>query len=768
MSSSSILGARIPQVDALEKAVGQAIFTADISFPRMLMAKVVRSPIAHGIIRNIDVSRALKVKGVRAIVTGADAPYRYNLPLRDQPFLAIDRVRYVGEAVAAIAADDEDVAEEAAALVRVDYEPLPAVFDPELARAPGAPLLHPDFKNYWLDDSLFTPVPNSNVLSHFKLRRGDIDAGFSEADEIFEGTYKAQAFNHGALEPHAAIAQVDRAGQLTLWSSQQSPWFAADDLAIALGWPVHRVRVIAPYIGGGFGAKHGLKAEPPLVALAMKTDGRPVKLVMTREEVFTAAGVRGAVMVKQRSGVKRNGSIVARKTEVIWDTGAYADVGPLLCRNGSYSATGPYKIPNQWIDGYCVYTNKVVTSAFRSYGIMEMAFAYELHMDEIARGLGIDPVELRRRHLIHDGDETATGELPQAVGLKPTLEACVTAMKWDRPKVPGRGRSIVSTAKSSVAPSGSSSFIQMNDDGTFNVMCSTTEMGQGSRTVMTQLAAEAVGARLEDVKLIASDTAVTPPDRSTSSSRSTFNMGNAIIRASTDAKEQILDKAAELLGAPREDLDVGDSTVFVRGSSNRFCSFKQIAGVRAGSPYGPVVGRGSYVPANTTPFILETGQGRRITAFWLYSAQGVELSVDTDTGKITLHRIVSAHDTGRTLNLASCEGQVEGGVSIGCSTGLLEDLILDENGKVVNASIGEYLMASSFDIPPITSVLVEVPHPEGPYGAKGIGEGPTTGIAAAVANAVEDAIGVRIRDLPITPEKILRALGKLPVHESRK
>jgi CO/xanthine dehydrogenase Mo-binding subunit len=768
MSSSSILGARLPQVDALEKAVGQAVFAADISFPRMLMAKVVRSPIAHGIIRNIDVSRALKVKGVRTIVTGADAPYRYNLPLRDQPFLAIDRVRYVGEAVAAVAADDEDVAEEAAALVHVDYERLPAVFDPELARLPGAPLLHPDFKNYWLDDSLFTPIPNSNVLSHFKLRRGDIEAGFGEADEIFEGTYKAQAFNHGALEPHAAIAQVDRAGQLTLWSSQQSPWFAADDLAIALGWPVHRVRVIAPYLGGGFGAKHGLKAEPPLVALAMKTDGRPVKLVMTREEVFTAAGVRGAVIVKQRSGVKRDGSIVARKTEVIWDTGAYADVGPLLCRNGSYSATGPYKIPNQWIDGYCVYTNKVVTSAFRSYGIMEMAFAYESHMDEIARGLGIDPVELRRRHLIEDGDETATGERPRAVGLKPTLEACVTAMKWDRPKTPGRGRAIVSTAKSSVAPSGSSSFIQMNDDGTFNVMCSTTEMGQGSRTVMTQLAAEAVGARLEDVKLIASDTAVTPPDRSTSSSRSTFNMGNAIIRASTDAKEQILDKAAELLGAPREDLEVGDSTVSVRGSSNRFCSFKQLAGVRAGSPYGPVVGRGSYVPVNTTPFILETGQGRRITAFWLYSAQGVELSVDTDTGKITLHRIVSAHDTGRTLNLASCEGQVEGGVSIGCSTGLLEDLILDENGKVVNASIGDYLMASSFDIPPITAVLVEIPHPEGPYGAKGIGEGPTTGIAAAVANAVEDAIGVRIRDLPITPEKILRALGKLPMHESRK
>jgi CO/xanthine dehydrogenase Mo-binding subunit len=761
MTVSTAIGVS-PQVDALEKVTGRAVFTADIAFARMLTARIVRSPIAHGVIRNIDVTRARQVRGVRAIVTGAEVPYRYNLPLRDQPFLAIDRVRYVGEPVVGIAAEDDDAAQEAASLVRVDYDPLPAVFDPIEAMRPDAPILHPNFDSYWKDTKLFTPVPNSNMLSHFKLRKGDIDAGFAEADEIFEGTYRSQAFNHGAMEPHAVIAQYERSGQLTVWSSQQSPWFAADDLAIALGWPVHRVRVVSPFIGGGFGAKHGLKQEPPAVALALKADGRPVRLVMTREEVFTAAGVRGAVIVKLKSGVKRDGTIVARKAEVIWDTGGYADVGPLLCRNGSYSATGPYRIANQWIDGYCVYTNKVVTSAFRSYGIMEMSFAYESHTDEVARGLGIDPVEFRRRNLIQDGDETATGERNEAIGLKPALEACAQAMNWDKPKRPGVGRAIVTTAKSSVAPSGSSSFIQMNDDGTLNVLCSTTEMGQGSRTVMTQLAAEAVGARLEDVKLIQSDTAFTPPDRSTSSSRSTFNMGNAIIRAGTDTKEQILDKAAELLEAPREELEVRDSAVFVRGASNRFCSFAQLAGVRPGSPFGPIVGRGSYVPATATPFDLETGQGRRIAAFWLYSSQGVELEVDTDTGKVTIHRVVSVHDTGRTLNPVACEGQIEGGVAIACSTALLEEVILDANGKVVNASLDDYSMATSCDVPPIVPICVELPHPEGPYGAKGIGEGPTTGIAAAVANAVEDAIGVRISNLPITPEKILRALGKLP------
>jgi carbon-monoxide dehydrogenase large subunit len=362
---------------------------------------------------------------------------------------------------------------------------------------------------------------------------------------------------------------------------------------------------------------------------------------------------------------------------------------------------------------------------------------------------------------MEEGDETATGEKPKSIGLKKALDACSSAMQWEKPKKLGRGRAIVTTAKSSVAPSGSSSFIQMNDDGTINVMCSTTEMGQGSRTVMAQLAAEAIGARLEDVRVVASDTAVTPPDRSTSSSRSTFNMGNAIIRAGTDTKEQILAKAAELLEVPIENLEVHDSAVSVRGYSNRYCSFAQLAGVRPGSPYGPVVGRGSYVPTETTPFNLETGEGKRITAFWLYSSQGVELEVDIESGKIKIHRIVSVHDTGRTLNPTACEVQTEGGVAIGYSTAIFENLILDESGRVVNPGFGSYLIANSCDIPPILPVMVEVPHPEGPYGAKGIGEGPTTGIAAAVANAVEDAVGVRISDLPITPEKILRALGKL-------
>ena len=452
------------------------------------------------------------------------------------------------------------------------------------------------------------------------------------------------------------------------------------------------------------------------------------------------------------------GQLIARQAEVVWDTGAYADVGPLLCRNGSYSVTGPYRIPNQWIDGYCVYTNKLVTGAFRGYGIMEMAFAYESQMDSIARALGIDPVEMRRRNLIKDGDETATGEVLYNVGLKAALEACARAMEWERPRPPGRGKAIVTTAKSSVAPSGSAAFVRLNDDGTVTVMVSTTEMGQGSRTVMAQMAAEALGARLEDVQVLAADTLFTPPDRSTSSSRSTFHMGNAVVQAARDAREQLIKKASALLEAHPDDLEVRESRVFVKGVPDRYLTFRELAAVRPGVDMGPILGRGSFVPAGARPLDLETGQSPRITAFWLYTSQGVEVEVDRETGKVRVLRVVSVHDAGRSINPDACEAQIEGGVAQACSAALLEELVLDEEGRLLNPAFGDYLLATSKDVPPISPVIVEVPHAEGPYGAKGLGEGPTTGIAAALANAIEDATGVRIRELPLTPERVLRAL----------
>jgi CO/xanthine dehydrogenase Mo-binding subunit len=754
----SALGDRAHRKDALAKVTGAARFAADVVFPHELVARVVRSPLAHGRIVSIDVRRAARVPGVRAVITGVDAPWLYNLALRDQPPLASGRVRYVGEPVVALAAEAADAAAEAAALVEVEYEPLPVLLDAREAMRDGATLLHPEMAGY-VRDSSFLPVPGTNVCNHFRLRKGSPEEAMRGADHVFADTYYSHAIHHAALEPRATTALWDVDDQLTVWSSQQSPWFAVNDLSLALGLPQSRIRLISPYIGGGFGGKHGLVSEPIAVALARQVRGRPVKLVYGRDEEFTSGLVRGPVEIKLTTGVRGDGTMIARIAEVVWDTGAYANVGPLLCRNGSYSSTGPYRIPNQAIDGYCVYTNKIVTGAFRGYGIMEVAFAYESQMDAIAHELGLDPTELRRRNILRDGDETATGEIAQSVGLEEALERCSAVVAaWGPIETPNTGRALVVTAKSSVAPSGSSSVVRVNDDGSVTVYASTTEMGQGSETVMAQLAAETVGTRLEDVSVVRSDTAVTPPDRSTSSSRSTFHMGNAVARAATDAREQIVAKAASMLEVAEEDLEIRDGRISVRGVPEPVLSFADVAAIRPGIELGSIIGRGSFVPSKSGPMDLETGRAPHIAAFWLHSSQAVEVKVDVETGEVTVTRVASVHDTGRTLNPDACEAQTEGGVAIAVSAALLEEVLLDEHGAVVNPDFDSYRIMTARDMPRIEAAMVEVPHPEGPYGAKGMGEGPTTGIAAAIANAVERAVGVRIRTLPITAEKVLAAL----------
>jgi CO/xanthine dehydrogenase Mo-binding subunit len=753
------LGERPPRKDALSKVTGAARFAADLVHPHELVAHVVRSPIAHGRIVSVDTARAARVAGVRAVITGADAPWLYNLALRDQPPLATHRVRYVGEPVVALAAEDPDSAAEAAGLVEVEYEPLPALLDPREAMRDGAVLLHPDLESYARDNS-FTPIPGTNICNHFRLGKGNPDKAMREADHVFEDTYYSHAIQHAALEPRATTALWDLDDRLTLWSSQQSPWFALNDLSIALGLPQSRIRLVSPYIGGGFGGKHGLGSEPVAVALARSVRGRPVKLVYSRDDEFMAGLVRGAVHIKLKTGVRADGTIVARVAEVVWDTGAYANVGPLLCRNGSYSSTGPYRIPNQAIDGYCVYTNKIVTGAFRGYGIMEMAFAYESQMDSIARALDIDATDLRRRNVLRDGDETSTGEVAQSVGLEAALDRCAeTIAGWGPVERPNTGRAIVVTAKSSVAPSGSSALVRLNDDGSVTTYVSTTEMGQGSQTVMAQLTAETMQARLEDVSVVSSDTAMTPPDRSTSSSRSTFHMGNAVTRAATDAREQILEKAARMLEVGERDLVIADGMVSVRGVPEARLTFAELASIRPGLDLGSIVGRGSFVPSESSPMDLKTGYAPHIAAFWLYSSQAVEVTVDVETGQVQVTRVASVHDTGRTLNPDLCEAQTEGGVGMALSAALLEEVLLDGDGAVGNPDFDSYRIMTAADMPPIEAAMVEVPHPNGPYGAKGMGEGPTTGIAAAIANAVEDAVGVRIRTLPLTPEKVLAALG---------
>ena len=754
--SPVVVGRSVPRLDGVEKVTGSAVFTADLDMPRMLIAKVLRSPVPHARIRRIDTSKAARLAGVHAIVTGPDYPYRYNIALRDQPFLAIDKVRYVGEPVVAVAAVDRDTAEDAIALIAVEYEELPALFDPFRAMEPDAPLIHEDLGSY-RHEPAFRPVPGTNICNHFKLRRGDVERAFGEADEIVEGGYYSHPIQHCPLEPHAAIAQFDASGRLTVWTANQSPWFAASDLSAALGLPTTKIRVIAPYLGGGFGAKHGLKMEPLVVALASQTGGRPVKLVYTREEEFACTVQRGPVHTWIKSGVTRDGRLVAMQTRVVWDTGAYADVGPLLCRNASYASTGPYAVPNQQIDGYCVYTNKPLSGAFRGYGVMEVGWAYESHMDVVAERLRMDRLEFRLKNALEEGAISSTGQRLQSVGVKECLRRAAQAIGWGKRTGPNRGKSIVCTYKQSHAPTGSAAFVKVNDDGGVTLMTSTTEIGQGSKTVLAQLVAEELGVPAGSVEVVMSDTSVTPSDRSTTSSRSTYHMGNAVKRAAADVRAQLLRSAADLLEASPEDIELRDGTAAVRGAPDRAVTLRQVVAPRPGGRFGPVLGHGSFLPQGTTGLDLETGQGGRVTAFWMFSAQAAEVEVDPETGGVTVLKFVSAHDVGKALHPQNCEGQIQGGVMTGLGSALMEEVKI-QDGEVANPSFAEYRVPTSQDVPEIVPIIVEVPHEEGPHGAKGMGEAPTTGVAPAIGNAIADAVGVRLHELPLTPEKVLRAL----------
>lgn len=753
---TEIVGKSVANVDGPRKVAGKAIFTADIYPQDSLIGRTLRSRYPHARILQIDTTKARRLPGVKAVVTGRDLPVTYNVAIKDQPFLAIDTVRYVGEPVAAVAATDQEIAEEALSLITVEYQELPAVFDPLEAMKPGAILIHPDMASY-IHDSNFEPVKGTNICNHFKLRRGNVEEGFARADRVVENTFRSQVIQHVPLEPHATIAQWDASGKLTVWTTAQSPHFILYELARSLNLPESKVRIIVPYIGGTFGCKHGLKSEPVVVALAYFANNRPVKMVLSREEVFTSTVVRGATQVTLKSGVMKDGTIVARQSTVVWDTGGYADVGPLLCRNASYSSTGPYAIPNQWVDGYCVYTNKNVAGAYRGYGVSEMGWAFESHTDALAAELKMDPLEFRLKNLLEEGSVSATGQVLHSVGVRECLRRVAAEIEWGKPAGRWRGKGLACTYKASHAPSSSSAFVKLNDDGSVSVLTSTVDIGQGSNTILAQVAAEALGAPLDSIVVSQADTDFTPPDRSTSSSRSTFHMGNAVRIAAEDGRKQLLDIAADRLEVDPQDLAAREGEVFVKGMPDRSLAFRDLVKTVPGRKGGPVLGRGMYFPQDATALDLETGQGGRSVAFWLYAAHAVEIEVDPETGEIRVQKIAAAHDVGKAINPLNVEGQIEGGVAMGIGVSLMEELFI-ENGKTLNPNMADYKVPTICDVPPIVPIVVEVPQADGPFGAKGIGEAPVTPVAPAIGNALFQATGIRMTELPLTPERVFRAL----------
>ncbi len=741
------------RLDAKSKVTGRAVFIEDIQLRGMLYGKVLRSKYAHARILSIDTSRAEKHPGVKGVVTGADLPFLHGESLVDEPFLARDKVRYLGEGVVAVAAIDERTAEEALELIEVNCEELPPVFDPTEAAKPDAPLIHEELGSYRHAPGI-DPIPGTNICNHFQLRKGDVEKGFAESAHVFEDTFTTGMVHHSFIEPHGAICLIDDDNRVTLWANNDSPYRCRKEIASALNIPTSYVRVIsAPYIGGNFGGKGGLKAEAIAIALAWKVRHRPIRVIYTREEEFCASSVRHPSVIHLKTGVKKDGTILSRQVKMYFATGAYAEKGPTITRFGGVSGAGPYTIPNVSVDAHCVYTNRQVAGAMRGYSGPQAAWAYESHMDIIAQKLGIDPLDMRMKHVYTDGDEHTTGQEIYSSGLKECLEKVAESMEWNKkPLDKDRGRGIACMERAIKTPFGSAAFVKVNEDARVEVLSSTTEVGQGSETVLCQIVAEELGVPLGWVSKATPDTAFTPYDASTTSSRSTFHMGNAVKMAAADAREQIIKLAAESLEANTEDLEIRDGNVYLKGVPEEPLPIHKVLGEHYG-PSGTVLGRGFYFPQMKVP-------GKYFSThmiFWLLGAHGVEVEVDRQTGEVKVLKVYAAHDVGKAIHPANCIGMIEGGIGFGIGFAFLEDFMFKE-GSVLNPSFLSYKIPTAKEMPEVESMLVECVHREGPYGAKGIGEISNVPLPPAIGNAIYDAVGVRIKDLPITPDKVLDAL----------
>jgi CO/xanthine dehydrogenase Mo-binding subunit len=649
--------------------------------------------------------------------------------------VAVDRVRYVGEPIAAIAAESEDVAEEAAMLLDIEYEELPAVFDAQEAIQSGAPTLHEKYSN--------------NIFIHSKLRHGDLEAAFAGADEIFEDTFTSPLAQQSSLEPHVTAAQWN-GDQLTVWAATQAPYMVRRVLSEIFGIDQNKIRVIVPSLGGSYGGKGHIRIEPLVAAMSRKTNGRPVKFILSRAEEFVTV-TKHAASITLKTGVKRDGTFTARQATVYWNGGAYADASPLLVPQGMVRAVGPYRIPAVHVDSYGIYTNLPPAGAYRGAMSSQATWAYESQIDIIARKIGWDPLEFRLKNLFVSGDHFATGEELHDVHFVECLEASAKAMSAPSPLVPlpreegKRGRGYGVMMKSTVSTSKSQARMSLAEDGTVTLFTSTVEMGQGAHTAMAQIAAESLSVPFEMVRIVGPDTNVTPFDSTTSASRSTNMMGNAVIAAGISLKAKLIELAAPLLETPVEELRAENGRVFAKETS---ISYSDILKRNA---LNSLEESGEYSTASKMD--PETGQGIA-TPHWHQGAGAAEVEVDTKTGHVIILRYTAAAFAGRVVNPHLAQLQNDGNVIFGLGPTLMEEMILD-GGQVTNPNLADYAIPSIRDIPvELISVCIESDEHE----LHGIGEMTLPPVAPAIANAIEDAIGVRIKDLPITAEKILRAL----------
>lgn len=751
----------IPYIDSRDRVTGSIEYVLNLEVPRMLYGKVLRSPYPHARIISIDTSKADRFSGVVTTLKGSDIVNhpevrgRFGPIFIDQGIVAIDKVCFVGDPVVAVAAVDEDTAEAALELIEVEYEELPAVFDVEEAIKPDAPLVHETFlpRDKSFPDMILRPKAGTNICNHFKLRKGDIEVGFAEADLVFEDTFYTPQCHHFTMEPHVCLAQVDGSKNVTIWSSTQTPYIVRKQLAETFMIPESRVRVKVTTLGGGFGAKTYPKLEPLAAVLAWKT-GHPVKITLTRAEDFLSI-MKHAAKICLKTGVKRNGSIVAREIEIYWNAGAYADISPRLVKNAGYSSPGPYRTPYVKVDSYAVYTNLPPAGAFRGFGTPQNAWAYESQMDMIAEHLGIDALEFRLKNFLGEGDTFATGEIIKDPMFSLLTRESARWIGWDQPcesrdGTKRRGKGLACIIKQTITPSTSTATLRLNPDGSCTVLTSTVEMGQGSKTIIAQIVSEALSLPLERIHIVDPDTDITPYDLTTSASRSTFSMGTALSIAAESVREQLRLAACELLEASPHDLEIVGGHVRVKDSATKRMSFADVIQKAA---LGEINGHGSF----TTEGGLdpETGQGIG-SVHWHQGSAAVEVEVDVETGKVDVCRLHSSLFTGRTKNTKNAELQTEGNLIFGLGMALLEEMIFD-NGQLVNGTLADYMIPSFLDVPAdLGLILIENKNPDAE--AHGIGETSFPPVAPAIANAIYNAIGIRIKTLPITPEKILKGL----------
>lgn len=743
------VGRHLDRLESRAKVTGRAEYIHNLVLPGMLHAKIFRSTVAHGRIVNVDVEAARALEGVHAVYTAEDilrvipVPY-YGPAFHDQPILAMGKVRYVGEPVAVVLASDPHVAEEATHLIVADYEELPAVFD-EVEAASSDVHVHETLKpaGTFPDLKHLAGRSGTNVALDFKLRRGDPDAAFAAADHVFEHTFRTQQVMHVPLEPMVSLAEAGD-GTLTIHTASQSPSFVRIEIARLLGWAENRVRVRTALLGGGFGAKLYIKLEALAAALALLAR-RPVRVALTMEEQFFTI-TKHATTVRIKTAVTNDGKITARKCDVYWNGGAYADIGPRVTQKSGFTATGPYEIDNVAIDSYAVYTNLPPAGAFRGFGIPQVVWPYESQADIIARALKIDPVEFRRKNILRDGREHPTGTVMRDAALELVLDRVAERLGWHGAFDRGsgtlrRGRGIGIGFKALVAPTTSVAMVSLGGDGSCIVYSSTVDMGQASDTAMALVAGEVLGIAAERIKVIHPDTDVTPYDMATLGSRSTFHMGHAVRLAAEDALEKMRALAAGL-GLPSDGhLDAG---VLLK---------KQY-----GMPAGNVVGVGSFMPSYVKPD-AETGQSPDITPNWMVGGCGVEVEVDTETGHFRIVRFENVVDCGTPLNPKVVDTQISGAAIMQLGLTMLERMEFDATGQLRNASFSEYKIPGIHDIPPVIGrEIVDAYQSNGPFGAKGVGESATFGVASAIAEAIEDAVGVRLTALPLTPEAVYRAL----------